>query len=57
MRCVPSILSMISAVAAASSMVRGSASRSEGTKDSTIMSVSESLKTSLMNYSGPRHWR
>ena len=45
------------AVAAASSMVRGSPSREEGTKESTMRSVSESRKTSFTNSSGPMHCR
>ncbi len=39
--------------ASAAWMVTGSASRVEGTKDSTIRSVSLSMKTSLMKTSGP----
>ncbi|MDF3009917.1 MAG: hypothetical protein K0S03_713 [Burkholderiales bacterium] len=38
-------------------MVTGSASRVEGTKESTITSVSESMKTSFTNSSGPRQRR
>ena len=41
----------------ASWMVSGSASGFDGTKESTIISVSESRNTSLMNSSGPRQRR
>ena len=50
---MPASLSTIRAVAAASSIVSGSPSRVDGTKDRTIRSVSESRNTSLMNWSGP----
>ena len=39
--------------ASAAWIVTGSASRVEGTKDSTMRSVSLSMKTSLRNTSGP----
>ena len=56
-RCVPCSLSTMRRTASAAWMVSGSASRVEGTKDSTIMSVSESRNTSFTNSSGPRHSR
>jgi hypothetical protein len=56
-RLEPSIFSTIARVAAASSMVSGSPSRVDGTKERTMMSVSESRNTSLMNSLGPMHWR
>ena len=42
--------------ASASSMVSGGASRRDGVKDSTIMSVSLSRNTSFKNASREKHW-
>ncbi len=53
----PSIFATMSRVAVASSMVSGSSSRVDGTKLSTMRSVSESRNTSLMNSSGPMQLR